>query len=650
MPGSKLGYFNSVLTDKGIPLAATITVFDQGTATPSSIFEDAAGLVPLANPFSTDALGRFQFFAEGGTYDVQVSGAGITTYKIENISLALTGPAGPEAGIRPEDYGAVGDGVTDDYAAFLAMFADLAPGGAYAGTVRRKIILNPAVYYCIKTRTDATNVFLIDVDNLIMEGPGMGIKTIAYEGANAATNFMKFTNQPGYNRLSDMQIVCGAGDDANTRDLSKITNIITWDDTKYTVLENLELVGCTGKCVTGYNWMSDVRHCLFKWFGVAGLDEVSTTAHVVNCYANGGSLLAGSSGFIIETAYGFYGGNAVDHADIGYYCDMPDGGIVSLQGNGAEGCNQYLKSTGGCIYLDGFAGNNTGLVSLPEAWIEVLNCSGRITGFSNTYSNTYLLQTTNSADLVIDGNIPKSAILVTDTDADSFFDPIRHARDYSGDNFREVAVADFDDLVNITLRNYNGCQDASAIIPDGTATYTKTLSLFNMGGYGKFTFYRQNAWGTTAFTFDQAAGNGFEISNVHIPLYFNGLNDTAHIFFRFIQSGTGVLFKLTNCQLVTFYGVRLDAVSGSGDVFEIDDFSTLVLDKTVMDLMSPFFSGLCNKPHRIKFSGYTDKPTDGVFDVGCVIDFEDGSSGYRGCICTAGGTPGTWKYYGAIEA
>jgi len=294
MPGSKPGYFNSVLTDKGIPLAATITVFDQGTATPSTIYADAGGVTPLANPFSTDAIGRFQFYAATGKYDVQVSGAGITTYKIENISLALTGPAGPEAGIRPEDYGAVGDGVTDDYAAFLAMFADLAPGGAYAGTVRRKIILNPAVYYCIKTRTDATNVFLIDVDNLIMEGPGMGIKTIAYEGVD-----------------------------------------------------------------------------------------------------------------------------------------------------------------------------------------------------------------------------------------------------------------------------------------------------------------------------------------------------------------TGVLFKLTNCQLVTFYGVRLDAVSGSGDVFEIDDFSTLVLDKTVMDLMSPFFSGLCNKPHRIKFSGYTDKPTAGVFDVGCVIDFEDGSSGYRGCICTVAGNPGTWVYYGA---
>lgn len=494
MPGSKLGYFNSVLTDKGIPLAATITVFDQGTATPSTIYADAGGVTPLANPFSTDAIGRFQFYAATGKYDVQVSGAGITTYKIENVSLSDISLISELMDVTtyfcvtPEQYGAVGDGVTDDWAAFNAMFAALAISTA----PRRKIVLNPAVYYSIQSRLNATNVFEIDVDNLIMEGPGMGVKTIMYEGALTATNFMFFKNQPGYNDLHDLQIVCGPGDDSNTRDLSKITNIICWDDTKYTSLARVELVGCTGKCVTGYNWTSEVRHCIFKWFGVAGLD---------------------------------------------------------------------------------------------------------------------------------------------------------------GDNFRTVAAADFDDLVNITLRNYNGCQDATAIIPDGTVTYTATLSLFNMGGYGKFTFCRQNAWGTTAFTFNQSVGNGFEIENIHIPLYFNGLNDTAHIYFKFIQSGTGVLFKLTNCQLVTFYGVILDAVTGSGDVFEMDDFSTLVLDKTVMDLMSPLFSGLCNKPERIKFTGYSDKPTAGVFDTGCKIYFTAPTAGgYEGCVCTAGGAPGTWKYFGAVQA
>ena len=141
----------------------------------------------------------------------------------------------------------------------------------------------------------------------------MGVPALVYEGVYTATNFMFFTNQPGYNEIRDLQIKCGAGDDAGTRDNSKITNIICWDDTKYTSLSRCEFVGCTGKCVTGYNWMSEVRHCIFKWFGVAGLDEISTTAHVIGNYANGGAFTAGTSGFIIETAYGFYGGNACDN-------------------------------------------------------------------------------------------------------------------------------------------------------------------------------------------------------------------------------------------------------------------------------------------------------------------------------------------------
>jgi len=639
---NKLGHFDAVT--KAQRISATITVYDTGTANLSTIYSDLAGTVPLANPFSTDDYGRFQFFADGGEYDIRVSGAGITTYWIRGVTLAVQGPQGPIDGITPEDYGAQGDGVTDDWAAFNNMFIDLASSGA---PTRKKIILNPEVYYSIQSRKNATNVFEIDVDDIIMIGPGMGVPCLVYEGANTATNFLYFYNQPGYNEIHDLQIKCGAGDDANTRDLSKITNIICWDDTKYTSLSRCEFTGCTGKCVTGYNWMSEARHCIFKWFGIAGLDEISTTAHVIGCYANGGSILAGSRGFIVETAYGFYGGNACDHCDVGYYLDMPGGGVVTGQGNGAEGCRQYMLSTGGVIYWDGIAGNNTGLTGLPSAWVELVNNSGRLAGFSNTYDNTYLLKTTNCPDLMIDNNIPKAAVHVTDSTPTKYQDPIRLGHDYIGDEFRNVAVADFEDLVETTLHNYQGVQNASAIIPDGAATVNATLVLRNLGGWGKFIFYRQNAWGTTTFTFNQGAGNGFEIYNANLPLEFYGHNDPVKIHFQFVQSGTGVLFKLTNCQLVRFYGVELDAESGSGDAFELDDFSTLELDKTTMDRMSTLFSGLCNKPERVRFTGYTDKPAAGRFDAGCRIFFDDGSSGYIGCICTVGGAPGTWKYFGA---
>jgi hypothetical protein len=87
MAMKKIGYHNlvvNVATGAGTP--ATITVFDVGTANASTIYSDASGTAE-SNPLTTDAVGRFSFFADPGEYDIQVSGAGITTYKLEGVSI-----------------------------------------------------------------------------------------------------------------------------------------------------------------------------------------------------------------------------------------------------------------------------------------------------------------------------------------------------------------------------------------------------------------------------------------------------------------------------------------------------------------------------------------------------------------------------------
>lgn len=85
---AKLGFFSDVISDAGVPILATITVYDAGTENKSSIWSDSGGTIIKDNPFQTDALGRFQFFASPGKYDIEVSGTGITTYKIGNMNLA----------------------------------------------------------------------------------------------------------------------------------------------------------------------------------------------------------------------------------------------------------------------------------------------------------------------------------------------------------------------------------------------------------------------------------------------------------------------------------------------------------------------------------------------------------------------------------
>ncbi|MFA5430515.1 MAG: hypothetical protein WC329_05110 [Candidatus Omnitrophota bacterium] len=557
--------------------------------------------------------------------------------------------------IRPEQYGAVGDGVTDDFQAFVDMFDDIKTGGAYAGYIRRRIVLNPTAYYCIKSRTDADKVFEIAVNGIIIEGPGMGIKAIAYEGALAATHFIKFTAATKYASLEELNIVCAPGDDSNTRALSKITNIIYFDDseaTQYASLSRCMWTGCTGYGLGGWNWMTEIRHCYAKWCG-HGFGSISTTSFVANCYANACTI-----GYDIQGSYGVYLGCASDWATIAYKFD--DCNTVSMVGCGCEAANQGIVGYAYSLSISGFFGAS---IDSPteDAFISLNGCGGSLMGlFDSGYiKNTYFLETTNCPNLIIgpwaaDGEVDKSRWHSTDSTDSLYLKPRFLGNDYWDMNSSACYClpADFEDLILYRLRDYDGVLDAAAFIKAGTVTLTSTLRLINMKGWGKFMFKLEDTDVTATITFGHSSGNAFELLNINIPLEFNGRNSPGSKIFEFHQAGTGVLFKLTNCQFVRFYGVVLDADASSGDVFEIDDFSFVEIDKTVMDLMdSANFSGLCNKPERLRFTGYSDKPASGLFDSGCKIYFDAPTAGgYLGCVCTVGGAPGTWKYFGLVEA
>jgi hypothetical protein len=67
-------YTNAIVTATGTPLQATITVYAADTTTASTIYSNPAGTIAKANPFTTDSLGRFTFYAATGLYDIKVSG------------------------------------------------------------------------------------------------------------------------------------------------------------------------------------------------------------------------------------------------------------------------------------------------------------------------------------------------------------------------------------------------------------------------------------------------------------------------------------------------------------------------------------------------------------------------------------------------
>jgi len=82
-----IGHFDAVLSDQGKPILTSVTVYLANMSTKATIYSNIEGTIEKDNPFQTDSLGRFQFFARSGRYDIEVSGVGVTTYKIEDMFL-----------------------------------------------------------------------------------------------------------------------------------------------------------------------------------------------------------------------------------------------------------------------------------------------------------------------------------------------------------------------------------------------------------------------------------------------------------------------------------------------------------------------------------------------------------------------------------
>jgi hypothetical protein len=75
-------YWNTVQDESGNPrYGASVSVQQNGVN--SSIYTDSAGLIPAANPLTTDSTrGYFEFYAAAGTYDLSVFGVGFSPYTI----------------------------------------------------------------------------------------------------------------------------------------------------------------------------------------------------------------------------------------------------------------------------------------------------------------------------------------------------------------------------------------------------------------------------------------------------------------------------------------------------------------------------------------------------------------------------------------
>jgi hypothetical protein len=148
-------YVNDIATVVGgslAPLAsASCAVYLTGTTTLASLYSDN-GVTALTNPTTSSDTGRLQFYAADGRYDIVCSKTGFTTTTITDVLLEdpanagdlLYLPDGTGAVTRTiqgklretvsvTDFGAVGDGVTDDTASLQTAMAATGDVNFFAG-------------------------------------------------------------------------------------------------------------------------------------------------------------------------------------------------------------------------------------------------------------------------------------------------------------------------------------------------------------------------------------------------------------------------------------------------------------------------------------------------------------------------------------
>jgi hypothetical protein len=160
-------YQNAITDNHGnIVIGATVVVTNYGSGTPAIIYSgNGTGQYPT-NVLTTDEQGQFAFYAANGHYTYNVTATDFIPEVYSDI--LLFDPADYNGGggggsdgywVTPEQYGAVGDGVTDDGPAFTAAYlaakalatVQYAGGTFYPYSSPVSIICKPGAIYRIKT-------------------------------------------------------------------------------------------------------------------------------------------------------------------------------------------------------------------------------------------------------------------------------------------------------------------------------------------------------------------------------------------------------------------------------------------------------------------------------------------------------------------
>lgn len=193
--------FVSYTAAGAINAGGTVTFYDTGTTTLKAVYSDAALTTPLSNPYTLDSAGRFTgpvYAPDGERYAILESTSGAASIRTRDPvwgsveepvdssytpshtgAVSRTVLSKLDEDISLDDFGVVGDGVTDDSAKIQAAIdaAEAAGGGV--------------IEFGAKTYAIASTL-IVENDNVFLKGLGRGeiLNSKFYSRASAATRLL----------------------------------------------------------------------------------------------------------------------------------------------------------------------------------------------------------------------------------------------------------------------------------------------------------------------------------------------------------------------------------------------------------------------------------------------------------------------------
>jgi hypothetical protein len=353
-------YVNDIATVVGgslAPLAsASCAVYLTGTTTLASLYSDN-GVTALTNPTTSSATGRLQFYAADGRYDIVCSKSGYTTTTITDVLLEdpanagdlLYLPNGTGAVTRTiqgklretvsvTDFGAVGDGVTDDTAAIQAALA--------AGQAQSKSIYFPAGTYSVSTLLMPLNSYL-NPFGLIGEGPGVTkIQKRSSDGLALFT--VGSTAATAFSTQLWIQGITFSGIAANTPAAVQLYDLVR------STFQQCVFQNSIAGCISSGGITNTYQNCIFKNNQI-GIKFDKFISLAGGGYPNNNSLK--NCGIFDNSLQGIYFNNGRNL----YISDC------DIEGNGTSGNSSTMG-----IYVANVNNENSG--AAPAIGVSMLNC------------------------------------------------------------------------------------------------------------------------------------------------------------------------------------------------------------------------------------------------------------------------------------